>query len=48
MGTSKWEQLGKKYEYTDHGDMTDERMLELQRLYLDHDIACYIGDDTPF
>ncbi len=48
MGTSKWEQLGKKYEYTDHGDMTDERMKELQQLYLDHDIACYIGDDTPF
>ena len=30
MGTSKWEQLGKQYEYVDHGDMTDERMKELQ------------------
>ncbi|CUO29504.1 glycyl-radical enzyme activating protein [Eubacterium sp. am_0171] len=48
MGTSKWEQLGKQYEYVDHGDMTDERMKELQSLYLDNGIACYIGDDTPF
>ena len=48
MGTSKWEQLGKQYEYVDHVDMTDERMKELQTLYLDNGIACYIGDDTPF
>lgn len=48
LGTSKWLQLGKEYEYSDHGDMTEERMLELQDLYLSHDIACYIGDDTPF
>ena len=48
MGTSKWEQLRKQYEYVDHGDMTDERMKELQTLYLDNGIACYIGDDTPF
>ena len=48
MGTSKWEQLGKQYEYVDHGDMTDERMKELQTLYLDNGIACYICDDTPF
>lgn len=48
MGTSKWEQLGKQYEYVDHGDMTDERMKELQTLYLDNGIACYIGDDTLF
>ena len=26
----------------------EERMLELQELYLDNDIACYIGEDTPF
>ncbi len=48
MGTTKWEQLGKVYEYADHGDMSDERMKELQELYLDNDIACYIGEDTPF
>jgi Pyruvate-formate lyase-activating enzyme len=48
MGGTKWEQLGKPYEYADHGDMTDERMKELQKLYLDSDIACYLGEDTPF
>ena len=49
MGGTKWEQLGKVYEYADgHGAMTDDRMSELQQLYLDHDIACYVGDDTPF
>ena len=48
MGATKWEQRGKKYEYSDHGDMPEERMLELQELYLNNDIACYIGEDTPF
>ena len=48
MGGTKWEQLGKTYEYADHGDMSDERMLKLQELYLDNDIACYVGEDTPF
>ena len=48
MGATKWEQLGKKYEYADHGDVSEERLLELQNLYLDNDIACYIGEDTPF
>ena len=26
----------------------DELMLELQERYLNNDIACYIGEDTPF
>lgn len=45
MGATKWEQRGKKYEYSDHGDMPEERMLELQERYLNNDIACYIGED---
>lgn len=48
LGTTKWNQMGKEYEFCDHGDVSDERMSELQRLYLNEDIACYIGDDTPF
>ena len=48
MGSTKWEQMGKAYEYLGHGDMSDERMQELQQPYLDNDIACYIGEDTPF
>lgn len=48
LGTTKWNQLGKDYEYSDHGDISIERMNELQKLYLDNNIACYIGEDTPF
>ena len=48
MGATKWEPRGKKYEYSNHGDMPEERMLELQERYLNNDIACYIGEDTPF
>ncbi len=48
LGATKWEQMGKTYEYMAHGDMTEERMEELQQMYLDENIACYIGDNTPF
>lgn len=48
LGQTKWEQLGLQYEYADKGDMTDEAMHQLQRIYLDNDIICYVGDDTPF
>ncbi|MEA5093615.1 4-hydroxyphenylacetate decarboxylase activase [Sedimentibacter saalensis] len=48
LGLTKWEQLGKEYEYSNHGDMTEEKMELLQGIYLDNNIACYIGDDTPF
>ncbi|MEG0798640.1 MAG: 4-hydroxyphenylacetate decarboxylase activase [Acidaminococcaceae bacterium] len=48
LGQTKWEQLGKEYAYATGGDMTQERMEELQALYLDNDIICYIGDNTPF
>ena len=50
MGVSKWKQLGKEYYYEEKGigDMTDEEMNRLQAYYLDHNIACYIANDTPF
>ncbi len=48
LGETKWNQLGKVYEYHDHGDITYEKMQHLQKLYLDNNIACYIGDNTPF
>lgn len=48
LGLTKWDQLGKDYEYSSHGDMTDEKMEHLQELYLDNNVACYIGDNTPF
>lgn len=48
LGGTKWNQLGKTYEFSDHGDITLEQLERLQALYLEHDIACYVGDDTPF
>jgi pyruvate formate lyase activating enzyme len=48
LGETKWNQLGEEYEYNDHGDMAQGKMEHLQELYLDNNIACYIGDNTPF
>ncbi len=48
LGQTKWEQLGKVYDYATGGEMTDEAMNELQTLYLDAGIACYIGHHTAF
>lgn len=48
LGMTKWNQLGKEYAYRDQGDVTDKKLAQLQELYLDHQIACYIGDHTPF
>ncbi len=48
LGQTKWEQLGMEYAYAHGGEMTDKQMEELQALYLDNDIACYIADETPF
>lgn len=48
LGLSKWAQLGKPCAYHAHGYVTDEKMQSLQAFYLDHDIACYVGDHTPF
>lgn len=48
LGETKWNQLGKEYDYSSKGNVTEEWMYHLQDIYLDHDIACYVGDDTPF
>ncbi|MCD8198970.1 MAG: 4-hydroxyphenylacetate decarboxylase activase [Phascolarctobacterium sp.] len=48
LGGTKWEQLGKKYEYSDHGDVSLEELEELQQIYLQNDIACYVAEETPF
>lgn len=48
LGTSKWEQLGKKYPYAEYLP-TEEVVLErLQEYYLDQRIACYVGDDVVY
>jgi len=48
LGETKWNQLGKAYPYAGRGQVDVEAMGRLQQLYLQHDIACYIGDGTPF
>ena len=48
LGLTKWDQLGKDYAYGDRGDVTDARLEQLQALYLEHDIVCYLGDNTAF
>lgn len=48
MGQTKWEQLGLTYPYMNAGDVTRKTLEELQLLYLQNDILCYIGDKTPF
>ena len=48
MGDSKWSQLGKIYPYKEYEATNDEKMYELQTLFLDRGIACYVGSDTAF
>lgn len=48
MGDSKWTQLGKKYAYSTEKSTNDEKMSELQDIFLDRRIACYIGSETSF
>lgn len=48
MGQTKWEQLGKTYPFADHEALSEESMKELQNYYLDHGIACYLGDEVMY
>jgi pyruvate formate lyase activating enzyme len=48
MGDSKWNQLGESYSYSKEEATDDEKMSDLQDIYLDRGIACYVGSDTLF
>ncbi|WP_242862714.1 hypothetical protein [Clostridium botulinum] len=48
MGDSKWTQLGKKYSYSNDEPTSEDKLDELQDIYLDRKIACYIGSETSF
>lgn len=48
LGLTKWNQLGQDYAYAAQADVDSERLEHLQMLYLEQNIACYIGDSTPF
>lgn len=45
LGESKWEQLGKKYAYKEYKETSQEKMKEIQAIFISRKIACYIGDE---
>jgi pyruvate formate lyase activating enzyme len=48
LGETKWNQLGKTYPHSGRKSLDPEHMARLQQVYLRNNIACYIGDNTPF
>ncbi|MDR3670030.1 MAG: glycyl-radical enzyme activating protein, partial [Holophaga sp.] len=48
LGETKWNQLGKPYPHSGRKSVDPEHMKSIQQLYLNNNIACYLGDNTPF
>lgn len=48
LGESKWRQLGMDYPYQEQEPPGDEVLSRVQSIFLDRDILCYVGNDTPF
>lgn len=48
LGTSKWEQLGRRYPYRDQPNLPKEQLEPLQNFYLDAGIACYLDADVAY
>ncbi|PAB57847.1 4-hydroxyphenylacetate decarboxylase activase [Anaeromicrobium sediminis] len=48
MGDSKWTQLGYEYKYKNEEPTSHDKLEKIQTIFLDNDIACYIGHETPF
>lgn len=48
LGDSKWNQLGKEYAYKSEEGTPQDKMDYIQDLFLDREIACYIGHETNF
>lgn len=48
MADSKYNQLGMKYKYAENKETPDEVMRRVQKIFLDHEIGCFIGSNTPF
>ncbi|MCT4606170.1 MAG: 4-hydroxyphenylacetate decarboxylase activase [Marinisporobacter sp.] len=48
LGDSKWSQLGKIYPYRKEEATPPEKLNIIQDIFLNNDIACYIGSDTSF
>lgn len=48
LGETKWNQLGKAYPHSGRKSVDAEHMDRIQQMYLRNNIACYLGDNTPF
>ena len=48
LGETKWNQLGKVYPHSGRRSLGDDPMERLQQQYLRSNIACYVGEHTPF
>ncbi|MFZ5754413.1 MAG: 4-hydroxyphenylacetate decarboxylase activase [Bacillota bacterium] len=48
LGESKWRQLGMDYPYSEKEGIPEEVLGPLQDIFLERDILCYVGHDTPF
>jgi pyruvate formate lyase activating enzyme len=48
FGESKWRQLGKNYDYKTRTAVSNMQLKEIQDLFLQNHIACYIAHDTAF
>jgi pyruvate formate lyase activating enzyme len=48
LGDSKWTQLGRQYAYSEQTVTAEEKLFQIQDVFLGKHIACYVGSDTPF
>lgn len=48
LGDSKYKQLGMNYKYSDVEGTPEDVLKHIQEIFLKHEIACFIGSDTPF
>lgn len=48
MGDSKWSQLGEHYDYRDAEAPSDEELQEMQKLFSQRGLSCYIAEDVNY
>lgn len=48
LGDSKWTQLGREYSYKNEEATSEEKLLGIQDVFLENDIACYVANETLF
>ncbi|HWQ41487.1 MAG TPA: 4-hydroxyphenylacetate decarboxylase activase [Desulfosporosinus sp.] len=48
LGESKWQQLERRYQYQSCNPTSEEKMAELQSVFENAGLLCYVGTNTPF